>query len=126
MVGVAVPISRFCTVGDKNAKNCSLHNNIHTSIIWEGSRNRAAKHAYALSMKARPKGYKIPRELYKSINMVEETTSSDLKVVKLTLEDILGAYTENKSEVFAEMHTTGFSWILDEKANEVINNNFQG
>ena len=41
--------------------------------------------------------------------MAEEITSSDLEVVKLTPEDISGAFIENKSDVLAEMYTTGFS-----------------
>ena len=35
--------------------------------------------------------------------MAEETTSSDLEVVKLTTENIPGAFIEKKSEVLAEM-----------------------
>ena len=35
--------------------------------------------------------------------MAEETTSSDLEVVKLTQEDIPGAFIENKREVLAEI-----------------------
>ena len=35
--------------------------------------------------------------------MAEETISSDLEVVKLTTEDIPGAFIENKTKVLAEM-----------------------
>ena len=55
----------------------------------------------ALSMDARPTGHKESR------NMAEETTSSDLEVVKLTTEDIPGAFIENESEVG--------KWIVDKR-----------
>ena len=48
-----------------------------------------------------------------------EITLSDLEVVKWTPKDIPGAFIENKSKVLAEMYTTGFYWIINEKANEV-------
>ena len=61
-------------------------------------------------MKARPiRATRFPANFKRVETLAVEITLGDLEVVKLTPEDIPGAFIENKSKVLAEMYTTGFS-----------------